>query len=106
MFVPQVPNSSSARHVSSCQGLDRSNAKYGGGGSRNRMHSSDYEYESASLLYGHADGRPPPPPPDDDDDDKRQQRPSNSCCSEGNTVDRCVQSALPGLGYKHRSGEF
>lgn len=109
---PQVPNSSlhpSACNVSSmCQGLDRSSAANGNkyGGSRNRMHS-DYEYESASLLYGHVN-QPPPPPCNNSKrspDELHQQQQFNTCCSEGNGIDRCVQSTLPGLAYKHHSGK-
>lgn len=110
-LCPQVPNSSlhpSVCNVSSCQGLDRSSAnKYGG--SRNRM-PSDYEYESASLLYGHVN-QPLPPPcnnkrsPDELHQQQQQQQQFNTCCSEGNGIDRCVQSTLPGLAYKHHSGK-
>lgn len=108
-IVSQVPNSSlhpSVCNVSSCQGLDRSSAnKYGG--SRNRMHS-DYEYESASLLYGHVNQQQPqqqPPCNKRSPDEQHQQQQFNTCCSEGNGIDRCVQSTLPGLAYKHHSGK-
>jgi len=107
-YCKQVPNSShpSVCNVSSCQGLDRSSNKYGA--SRNRMHS-DYEYESASLLYGHVNQptqqQPPPPPPCNKRTPDEQPQQYNTCCSEGNSIDRCMQSSLPGLPYKHHSGK-
>ncbi|XP_025199330.1 roundabout homolog 2-like [Melanaphis sacchari] len=107
---PPVPNSShpSVCNVSSCQGLDRSSNKYGA--SRNRMHS-DYEYESASLLYGHVNQptqQQPQPPPMQCNKRTPDEQPQqyNTCCSEGNSIDRCMQSNLPGLGYKHHSEQW
>ncbi|XP_050436214.1 roundabout homolog 2-like isoform X2 [Adelges cooleyi] len=90
---PPVPGSS---HPSVCQGPDRAN-KYG---SKNRM-QSDYDYESASLLYGHAN-----PVSCAVGGNKRSLDDMNTCCSEGNSIDRCVQSAMPGLAFKHRSEQW
>lgn len=78
------------------------------------MHS-DYEYESASLLYGHVNQpttqlqqqhQPPPPPPCNKRTPDEQPQQYNTCCSEGNSIDRCMQSTLPGLVYKHHSGQY
>ncbi|XP_050537160.1 roundabout homolog 2 isoform X2 [Daktulosphaira vitifoliae] len=93
---PPVPGSHpSMCNISSCQGIDRSN-KYG---SKNHMHS-DYDYESASLLYGHVNAM------HHVNGSKRSPDEINTCCSEGNSIDRCVQSNLPGLVYKHHSEQW
>ncbi|VVC26657.1 Fibronectin type III,Immunoglobulin subtype,Immunoglobulin-like domain,Immunoglobulin-like [Cinara cedri] len=104
---PPVPNSShpsSVCNVSSCQALDRPN-KYGGG-LRNRT-PSDYDYESASLLYGHVNQQQQQPSlPPSCIKRSPDEQPFNTCCSEGNSIDRSVQSTLPGLGFKHHSEQW